>query len=336
MDFNDLRFDFPESLIATEPSEPCRVLLSDHTKALSTEINFTELLSFIEPGDLFVFNNSGVKPCRIFHEGKEVLFLKPMGENKWEVLFASSKLNLGDSFSLPGGIIAKLLQKGRPQVLQLSESIGLDYFSTFGDFALPPYIQRARGQRRPLENDQDWYQSNFFKNQESFAAPTAGLHFRKEHLDQLKKRGVKIAEVTLNVGLGTFLPVDEEKMKTSSLHSESISVPMETTKILHETRESGGRIWALGTTSLRTLESLPLDHKDGFEGETTLFIKPGYEFKWVSGLLTNFHQPESSLLALVMAFSGVSTVKTCYAQAIREEFRLFSYGDLSVWTRPKP
>lgn len=331
MKTSDLEYHFPEELIALEPKEPCRVLFMDEAAGLPSERPLNKALDLIQKDDVLVVNNSGVKSCRIFHEDLEFLFLGAKGDNLWEVLFRSAKFKVDHVFDLPGGVTAKLVKKGRPQLIEVSEPLSENYFKEHGEFALPPYIQKLRSSRHAKAEDGDWYQLDWKKNTNSLAAPTASLHFKTKDLEALKERGVHVAEVSLDVGLGTFLPLDEENFQKKKLHVENYFVPSATKELLVSAKKNGRRIWALGTTALRALESFEETDKIC---ETDLFIQPGYEFKWVSGLLTNFHQPGSSLLALVMAFYGIEETKKAYKFAVENRFRLFSYGDLSVWERP--
>lgn len=328
-----LNYTYPDSLVATEPQEPCRVLFLEETPAEPQEIELKQIQQVFEEGDVLVINRSGVKPCRIFFEGLEILFLKEVEPLTWTVLFKSAKFKVGDLLNLPAGVQAELVEKGRPQKIKVSQPLLESYFNDYGDLALPPYIQKLRADRRSLKEDLEWYQTDWCQDQKSLAAPTASLHFKTQDLTRLEAQGVQVAEVFLEVGLGTFLPLEERNFIENKLHKESFFVPKETKKKLVHAKENKKRIWALGTTALRALESCGEDVEDE-RRETDLFIKPGDDFKWVSGLLTNFHQPGSSLLALVMAFYGVEETKKVYEFAVANRFRLFSYGDLSVWKRP--
>lgn len=326
----DLEYSFPEELIALEPQEPCRVLFMNEQEEPPTELTLDKSLDVIKKDDVLVVNNSGVKSCRVFHDDLEFLFLGTKGDNLWEVLFRSAKFKVDHVFDLPGGVKATLVKKGRPQLIKVSEPLSESYFKEHGEFALPPYIQKLRSSRHTKKEDEDWYQLDWKRNINSLAAPTASLHFKTKDLEVLKQRGVHVAEVSLDVGLGTFLPLDKQNFIEKKLHVENYFVPGATKELLISAKKNGRRIWALGTTALRALESFEEVDK---VCETDLFIQPGYEFKWVSGLLTNFHQPGSSLLALVMAFYGIENTKKAYKFAVENKFRLFSYGDLSVWSR---
>jgi S-adenosylmethionine:tRNA ribosyltransferase-isomerase len=242
---------------------------------------------------------------------------------------------VGSLFSLPGGIQAELIEKGRPQKIRTSEVLTSDYFLKYAELPLPPYIQKARDLRKTVHEDEHWYQTAWAKKEGSLAAPTASLHFSAQDLELLKSRGVQVEYLTLHVGLGTFLPLTKEAIEQKKLHEEVIEIPSSTWEKVLQTRSAKKTVWALGTTVTRSLEAcargdLKLS-QDRFVGSTDLFIQPGFQFQVVSGLMTNFHQPESSLLSLVMAFSNQKTVMDVYRSAIEKRFRLFSYGDLSVW-----
>ena len=337
-----LDYKYPESLVALEPKEPCRVLFMNEEKKSLSEIKLNRIGNLFSKGDVLVINTSGVKACRVFSKDKkrEVLFLEEARENYWKVLFNSRDLKIGAFFEMPGGIRAELTKKGRPQTIKLNEKIGLEYFNDFGEMALPPYIQKARRKKRrdlksstSLTNDFYWYQLDWKKNQNSLAAPTASLHFKKEDIEKLsKEHGVQVVEISLDVGLGTFLPLEPKNFSERKLHKESFTVPFKTKDKIFKAQKENKRVWALGTTALRAVESMSNSLKEDVS-QTELFIYPGYEFKYISGLFTNFHQPNSSLLLLVMAMYGVEETLKAYRYAIKNKFRLFSYGDLSVWVK---
>lgn len=338
-------FTYPEHLVALQPQEPCRIL--DGNRCL--EIQRSELLEKFQPGDLLVINNSKVEKRRIINEDNlEILFLEPVvvGEDAgattgelWQVLFPARGLKIGAKIPLPGGLWGELKEKGIPQFLQLSEKLTPSYFAKYGELALPPYIQAARGERHNRAEDEKWYQTAWAQKSGSVASPTASLHFSKADLAQLKNHGVEILEVTLHVGAGTFLPMRTDKFEEHIMHKEEAEISEVGAALLEKKKAERTRIWALGTTACRTVESfgsglLKHDAKEKvFRAETDLFIYPGYEWKYVSGLLTNFHQPKTTLLALVESFAGRKKLEAAYAFAIENKFRLFSYGDLSVWTR---
>jgi S-adenosylmethionine:tRNA ribosyltransferase-isomerase len=334
LNLEDLKFDYPEELVAQSPAKPPRVMFasgSDHK-----EIQWSELFEQFQSGDLLVLNDTRVLKRRVFAEIFEILFLNALDNPlEWEVLFPSKSLKVGSAFELPGGIQAELIEKGRPQKIRTSERLNPEYFLKNAELPLPPYIQKARGFRKTVSDDEQWYQTVWGKNEGSLASPTASLHFDTESIELLKSRGVQVEFLTLHVGLGTFLPLTKEAIEQKKLHEEVIEIPSSTWASVLKAQQSKKTVWALGTTVTRSLEAcargdLSLS-QNRYVGSTSLFIQPGFQFKVVSGLMTNFHQPESSLLALVMAFSNKKTVMDVYRSAIEKRFRLFSYGDLSVW-----
>ena len=339
MQLSDLDYLYPPTAVATEPTRPTRVAFHDGTGE-PREMNLAALIDQFAAGDLLVINDTRVRPARIFTEDNlEILFLRQLDEHQWEVLFPSRGLDVGAKLALPGGVTAHLAAKGLPQRLSIEPALSPEYFDRHGEVALPPYIQAARGERRGRAGDLDWYQTAWAEKLGSVAAPTASLHFSNDDLATLTKRGVDVRRITLHVGAGTFLPVRTENLTEHRMHGEFVEVPREVAAAVRATRGRGGRVWALGTTVTRALESvangLLEETERGFVGETKLFIHPPYAYRSVDALLTNFHQPRSTLLALVAAFAGLSEVKRTYAWAIARGFKLFSYGDLSAWIKPK-
>jgi S-adenosylmethionine:tRNA ribosyltransferase-isomerase len=331
----DLDFDYPKELIATSPREKSRVMWVQD--GMPEETTVSQLLSRFQPEDVLVINTTKVIPARVTcRSGLEVLFLRETEKGQWEVLCPARRWSK-DGEVLPCGTPLTLLQTGLPQVVTVSKELTLSYFEEFGDMPLPPYIQEQRGERSSRNADKTDYQAVWAKAYGSLAAPTASLHFTDDHIFRLKARGVNVVELCLHVGLGTFLPVHAENLNEHKMHGEWVSIPHKTIGAITDAQETGGRVWALGTTVARSLESWSLGKldvaSDGFEGVTDLFIQPGFEFQVVDVLMTNFHQPKSTLLALVSAFSDLETVKKCYAWAIERQFRLFSYGDLTIWQR---
>ncbi|XGC79544.1 tRNA preQ1(34) S-adenosylmethionine ribosyltransferase-isomerase QueA [Bdellovibrio bacteriovorus] len=337
MKISDLDFQFPEELIATTPARPSRVMWVN-AAGEPQEITMADLISKIPAGDVLVLNNTRVLKRRVFSNDIEILFLKQINATDWEVLFPSKKFKVGATLELPLGVTMTLIEKGRPQKVRLDKEVSEDYFQQVAELPLPPYIQKARDQRHTVEADESWYQTAWAKEPGSFAAPTASLHFTQSDLTNLKSRGVNIVEVTLHVGLGTFLPVTAEDLDDHDMHEEYVEITAEAWKQISEAKNQGRKIWALGTTSTRSLESagqglLKGSPQEGYQGFTKLLIQPGYEFRIVDRLLTNFHQPQSTLLALVAGFSTLERLKACYLWAVERKFRLFSYGDLSAWVR---
>ncbi|MCB0365910.1 MAG: tRNA preQ1(34) S-adenosylmethionine ribosyltransferase-isomerase QueA [Bdellovibrionales bacterium] len=337
MKTSELSYSYPEELVAQKPVTDSRVLWVDNNDKWH-EASLEEVKNALRPGDILILNDSGVIPCRVFtDEGLEILFIRQEEPLVWQVLFPARNYKLGAEIALPGNLQAKLIAKGLPQKLQVSEPLKDEYFDRFGELALPPYIQKARGERHNRESEENWYQTDWWKERGSCAAPTASLHFSKEDVESWQEKGVQIGWVTLHVGLGTFLPVKSENLDEHPMHSEWCFVPRTTVEMIESTKRRGGRVWALGTTATRTVESWAQgklrEAHEGWSGETDLFIRPGFEFKVVDVLMTNFHQPQSTLLALVFAFAGKEKVLRAYEWAVENKFRLFSYGDLSLWQR---
>lgn len=337
MQTEDFNFSYPDELIALEPARPTRVM-SMVGGEVPRELTLSQLLQIPEENDIVIINDTKVIKRRVVTQGGlEILFLEEKDLNHWQVLFPSKSFKIGEKISLPGDRTAQLVEKGIPQTLHVSEKLDLSFFEEFGELALPPYIQKHRGQREALPEDESWYQTRWAEKMGSAAAPTASLHFELEHWKQLKSRKIAVAHLTLHVGLGTFLPIHSETLADHKMHSEWVEISKATLNQIARSKALGGRVWALGTTVARALESWPLNQfqedEDRLFGNTNIFIQPGFEFQVVDVLMTNFHQPKSTLLALVSAFAGRDVVLESYQWAIDHKFRLFSYGDLSVWNR---
>lgn len=335
MKLSDLKYDFPDELIATFPVKPSRVMWVAPAQN-PQEISLEELLNLIPPGDVLVINNTKVLKRRVFTDKDvEVLFLDQLSQklesNIWNVLFPSKKYKLGDVLDLPNGFKMTLLEKGRPQMVEVSPPISDLDFVKMAELPLPPYIQKAREQRHNVQTDESWYQTAWASVDGSMAAPTASLHFTQNDLQKLKNRGVNVIELTLHVGLGTFLPVVVEDLNQHQMHSEKYQISKESWQTILKAKSSEHKIWTMGTTSARVVESVARTNL--LSGSTDILLQEGSEFKIVDRLLTNFHQPESTLLALVAGFAGLKRVRSSYEWAIKNKFRLFSYGDLSVWIK---
>jgi len=337
MKTSQLSFNYPESLVATKPVHPTRVMYCS-SGCPPKELTKQELLSHILPQDIVILNDTKVVKKRIFTEvDEEILFLDEKEPNIWSVLFPAKKYAVGETLLLPGNVTATLVEKGLPQKLKVNTYLDFSYFEKYGHMALPPYIQKARSERKSLREDAHWYQTSWAKNNGSSAAPTASLHFDNEDWKVLSRKGTSVASLTLHVGLGTFLPVHTEELSEHKMHSEWVQISKGTLNQIARCKALGGRVWTLGTTVARALESWSRGYykedEDSLFGETDIFIQPGFEFQVVDVLMTNFHQPHSTLLALVAAFAGLEKTLSAYEWAIEKHFRLFSYGDLSVWTR---
>lgn len=341
MKISELDFEYPESLVAIKPQRPSRVLKVDIQT--TREITIDDLIEEFKPNDVLVINDTKVEPRRVFAKSEsgeplETLFVEQVNEFEWLVMFPSSRLKKAEKVLLPDDVMAELVQSGRPQKIKLNKIIGTGYFEQFGEMPLPPYIQKARNERHEKKADRDWYQTEWARSPGSSAAPTASLHFTTSDFDKLKSKGVNVQMLTLHVGLGTYLPVTSNDLDEHKMHFEEVEIPRSVVESIRDAKLNGGRVWALGTTVARALESMALGYFEPnqtniLKGKTDLLIQPGFEFKVVDVLMTNFHQPQSTLLALVMAFADRKRVLEAYKFAINNHFRLFSFGDLSLWFR---
>ena len=331
----DFWYDLPEELIAQTPLEKrdsSRLLVLNRETGETSHKHFYDVLDYLQPGDCLVMNDSRVLPARLLGKrpsggAVELLLLRDMGDKKWECLAKPGrKLQIGQEVIFGNGeltaTIVDILEDGNRLVEFHFEGIFLEVLERLGKMPLPPYIKAQLA-------DQERYQTVYSREVGSAAAPTAGLHFTKELLEKLKEKGVSLAFVTLHVGLGTFRPVKVENINDHHMHSELCILPEETAAILNETRRAGGRIICVGTTSCRTLESLASADGTFTSGSkwTDIFIYPGYRFKAMDGLITNFHLPESTLVMLVSAFAGREHILHAYGEAVQEKYRFFSFGD---------
>lgn len=335
MKTHDFWYHLPEELIAQTPLErrdSSRLLVMDRNSGEVQHRHFYDILDYLVPGDCLVMNDSRVLPARLLGHrptggAVEVLLLRDLGNKKWECLCKPGrKMQPGNQVIFGNGelnaTVTDVLEDGNRIVEFDYEGIFLEVLERLGKMPLPPYIKAE------LEN-QERYQTVYSKEVGSAAAPTAGLHFTNELLEKIREKGIKTAFVTLHVGLGTFRPVKAEELSQHHMHSELCMIGQDAAEILNETKKNGGRIICVGTTSCRTLESLVRD--DGsFEAcsrWTDIFIYPGYRFKAMQGLITNFHLPESTLVMLVSAFAGRENTLDAYDEAVRERYRFFSFGD---------
>ena len=333
MKTSDFYYELPQELIAQTPLErrdASRLLCLNRATGEWEHRHFTDIVDFLQEGDTLVLNNSRVLParllgCRPSGGAVEVLLLRDRGEGVWECLTRPGRKTQPGQELIFGDLTATVvgaLADGNKLVQFHYEGIFLEILERLGKMPLPPYIREELG-------DQERYQTVYSKITGSAAAPTAGLHFTNELLDAIRARGVDIAEITLHVGLGTFRPVKAEEITDHHMHAEYCMMDADTAALLNETRKRGGRIVCVGTTSCRTLESLV--QSDGSFREasawTDIFIYPGYEFKAMDALITNFHLPESTLVMLVSAFAGREHILAAYEEAIRQRYRFFSFGD---------
>lgn len=336
MKTSDFYYDLPPELIAQTPLEKrdgSRLMTLDKETGAVGHAHFYDLPRHLKPGDCLVVNDSRVLPARLIGRREpgggacEVLLLTDRGDKTWECLVRPGrKLRQGVRVVFGDGEltaeIADVLPDGNRLVRFEYEGIFLEVLERLGKMPLPPYIKAEL-------QDRERYQTVYSKEIGSAAAPTAGLHFTKELLKQVEAMGVKVCTVTLHVGLGTFRPVGESELEDHEMHAEFCTVPQQTADIVNETRAAGGRVICVGTTSCRTLESWA--GEDGVlkagSGWTSIYIYPGYRFKVLDALITNFHLPESTLIMLVSALAGRENVLTAYEEAVRERYRFFSFGD---------
>lgn len=344
MHINDFDYELPKELIAQTPAEKrdsSRLLVVHRETGEVEHKHFYDIIDYLKPTDCLVLNNSKVLPARLFgvKEGTgakvEFLLIKRIEGDTWETMVKPGKrLKVGDSVSFSDdklfrAVIKDYGEDGTRIVEFEYEGIFLERLEELGQMPLPPYIERGNN-----KDDKDRYQTVYCKNEGSVAAPTAGLHFTQELLEKARAKGVKIAYVTLHVGIGTFRPVKVEKIEEHHMHFEEYFVDEENAAIINEAIKSGSRIISVGTTSTRTVESAAeFDEEAGKflvkpgSGSTGIFIYPGYEFKIIKSLITNFHLPKSTLLMLISALYTREDILRVYETAVKEEYRFFSYGD---------
>lgn len=328
---SDFYYDLPEELIAQTPVEPrdsSRLMKIDRESGGIVHDRFYNICDYLKKGDLLVMNDSKVFPARIFGVKRdtgvpcELLLLKRQSLDEWETMVRPGRrLKPGVKVDFPEGLSAEILDTldGGNRLVRFSyEGDFYDILDRIGQMPLPPYITEKL-------KDKDRYNTIYCRETGSAAAPTAGLHFTEREFERAREMGVDTAYVTLHVGLGTFRPVKEDDILKHKMHTEHYSIPEETARKIRECRERGGRVIAVGTTSCRTLESAAQSGK--LSDDTSIFIYPGYEFKCIDGLITNFHLPESTLIMLVSAFLGRDKTLAAYKTAIDERYRFFSFGD---------
>ena len=335
MKTHDFWYDLPEELIAQTPLEKrdtSRLLVLDRQTGAVSHHHFYDIIEYLREGDCLVMNDSRVLPARLLGHrptggAVEVLLLRDLGQHKWECLCKpGKKMQVGNRVIFGNGELTAqvvAVQEDGNRIVEFEyEGIFFEVLERLGKMPLPPYIKAEL-------QDQERYQTVYSKEVGSAAAPTAGLHFTKELLEKIRQKGVQTAFVTLHVGLGTFRPVKAEEISEHHMHSELCMMSQETADILNATKARGGRVICVGTTSCRTLESLVNDDGSFIAGSrwTDIFIFPGYSFKAMDGLITNFHLPESTLVMLVSAFAGREHVLNAYEQAVAQRYRFFSFGD---------
>ena len=343
MKVEDFDFHLPEELIAQTPlldrTASRLMVVNPHTKEVEHH-NFAHIVDELQEGDCLILNDTRVLPARLMGTKEdtganiELLLLKQTNDDEWETLVKPAKrvkegtvVVFGDGL-LKATCTGTLDHGGRTFKFEY-DGIFYEILEQLGEMPLPPYI-------REKLDDQDRYQTVFAKERGSAAAPTAGLHFTKELLQQIKEKGVNIGFVTLHVGLGTFRPVSVESIESHDMHSEFYSVPKETADLIETTKANGGRVISVGTTSTRTLETVARDNNGKIveaQGWTNIFIYPGFEYRAIDGLITNFHLPKSTLVMLVSALASKETIMHAYDEAVKEQYRFFSFGD-AMFIRP--
>ena len=342
MKLEEFNYELPKELIAQHPIEKrdeSRLMVLDRTKRSIEHKTFKNIIEYLNPGDCLVINDTKVIPARIYGEKKynvinlepcqvEVLLLKNLGDDKWEALVKPGRrLPVGAKVSFGEGLlegeILDVLQDGNRIIKFYYNGVFNEILDKIGVMPLPPYIKER------LE-EKDRYQTVYAKYEGSSAAPTAGLHFTEDILNKIKEKGIKIARVTLHVGIGTFRPVKVENIEEHKMHTEHYILTKENADIINNAKRDGKKVIAVGTTSCRVLETVA-DIETGLvkeqEGDTSIFIYPGYKFKIVDNLVTNFHLPESSLIMLVSALAGKEFIMSAYKEAVKEKYRFFSFGD---------
>ena len=339
MKTSDFYYDLPKELIAQDPladRSSSRLLHLSPVDGSIEHRHFTDILDYLREGDCLVINDTKVIPARLYGHKKEtgalieILLLKRNADDVWECLVKPGKkarpgavVEFGDGRL--SGTVLEVMEDGNRLIRFSYQGIFEEILDALGEMPLPPYITHKL-------QDKNRYQTVYAKNEGSAAAPTAGLHFTKELLRKVEEKGVKIAHVTLHVGLGTFRPVKVEDVESHHMHSEFYVVEDEQAAMINETKQKGGRVIAVGTTSCRTLESAT--DEEGIlhpgSGWTEIFIYPGYRFKMIDGLITNFHLPESTLLMLVSALAGKERIMKAYEEAVKERYRFFSFGDAMI------
>ena len=335
MNVSDFNYDLPEELIAQVPikkRDESRLMVLDREKQTIEHRTFKDIIEYLEPGDCLVRNNTKVIPARIYGKKEtganvEFLLLNNIEGDIWETIVRpGNKLHVGTKVIFGDGIlkaeILDIMPGGTRKVKFEYKGIFNEILDKIGLMPLPPYIHEEL-------KEKDRYQTVYAKYNGSAAAPTAGLHFTEELLKEIEAKGIKIANVTLHVGIGTFRPVKEEKVEDHEMHSEHFYIKQEDVDKINETKKQGKRVIAVGTTSCRVLETIADENGmvKEIEGDTQIFIYPGYKFKCLDGLITNFHLPQSTLLMLVSALAGKDFILKAYNEAVKEKYRFFSFGD---------
>lgn len=334
MHLSEFDFPFDPALVALQPVHPrdhARLLVLDRTAGTLAHRSVADLPELLKPGDLLVVNDTKVMAARVPGSKKptgtpvEVLFVKDLGDRRWEIMVKGT-FRVGQVIAFDQQCSATIVKRdatGTEAVVQSPVPV-TQLFDARGVMPLPPYIKRA-----PTQEDHQWYQTVFAKREGAIAAPTAGLHFTPELFQRLREAAINVATVTLHVGPGTFKPVTTERIEDHQMGAEVFHVSEDTANAIVQTKRAGGRVVAVGTTVVRTLETVMREQGEmvPLSGESRLFITPGFEFKVVDAMMTNFHLPKTTLLMLVSAFAGIEPIRGAYEEAVKERYRFYSYGD---------
>ena len=340
MQLSDFDFPFDPSLVATEPTLPREqaklLVLNPHQQAIMHR-RIADLVDLLDPGDLIVVNDTRVRPARVTGRkpgsGRpvEMLFVKPVADREWEVLMKGT-WRAGQAIEIDGeSDVTVLSREGGRTVVRINGAWPIpEWFRVHGRMPLPPYIKRP-----PTDQDREWYQTVFARDEGAIAAPTAGLHFTPALLSKLTDRHIELATITLHVGVGTFKPVTAECLEEHRMEAEWVEVGTAAVRAIERAKTAGRKVVAVGTTVVRALETAALQGMlQPYRGETSLFVRPGFQFKVVDALLTNFHLPQTTLLMLVSAFAGTGFLRRAYAEAVQTRYRFYSYGDAMLVTDP--
>ena len=340
MQLSDFDFPFDPSLVATEPTLPREqaklLVLNPHQQAIMHR-RIADLVDLLDPGDLIVVNDTRVRPARVTGRkpasGRpvEMLFVKPVADREWEVLMKGT-WRAGQAIEIDGeSDVTVLSRESGRTVVRINGAWPIpEWFRVHGRMPLPPYIKRT-----PTDQDREWYQTVFARDEGAVAAPTAGLHFTQALLSQLTDRHIELAMITLHVGVGTFKPVTAECLEEHRMDAEWVEVGTAAVRAIERAKAGGRKVVAVGTTVVRALETAALQGMlQPYRGETSLFVRPGFQFKVVDALLTNFHLPQTTLLMLVSAFAGTGFLRRAYEEAVQTGYRFYSYGDAMLVTGP--
>jgi S-adenosylmethionine:tRNA ribosyltransferase-isomerase len=338
MQLSEFDFPFDPSLVATEPAFPreqAKLLVLNPTNQAIMHRRVADLVELLDPGDLMVVNDTRVRPARVTGRKRasgrpvEMVFVKPVADREWEVLMKGT-WRAGQAIEIDGeSDVTVLSREGGRTVVQIGGALPIpEWFRVHGRMPLPPYIKRP-----PTDQDRDWYQTIFARDEGAIAAPTAGLHFTPALLSRLSDRHIELATITLHVGVGTFKPVTVDCIEEHQMEAESVEVGSATVRAIERVKAGGRKVVAVGTTVVRAIETAALQGMlQPYRGETSLFIRPGFQFKVVDALLTNFHLPQTTLLMLVSAFAGTGFLRRAYEEAVQTRYRFYSYGDAMLVT----